>query len=195
MKEHELFNNQVVEAVMTGSMERKIFWISSEIISLHKRIKYHIEKIPYAEDSIIKEELKARLNLYQKKLREFDFENVRRNYITKLRLVYTKETLPASLYHGNHVSLYYPNKHGLVTEFSVGVKFIINFEERKRVYWAVETILPQNVAKSSDHSPIFTYECKDLEKIPNILLTLPSLITKDFMVDSLDNFPTYIHRF
>lgn len=195
MKEHELFNNQVVEAVMTGSMERKVFWISSEMISLHKRIKYHIEKIPYAEDSILREELRARLDLYQKRLKEFNFDNMRRNYITKLKLIYSKETLPPSLYLGNHVSLYYPNKQGLIAEFSVDVKFVINFEERKRVYWAVESVFPQTMARSSGRSPIFTYECKDLERIPNILLTLPSLITTEFMVNSLDNFPAYVHYF
>lgn len=193
--EYELFNSQVVEAIMNGTMEGKIRWMCAEYLGLLKRVKYHEQKLTESWHS--NQELEKRLQDYRHRLETFDPNNARQNFITKIRLVYGKENLPKMLYG----STYYTRFPAVITsskEYSVDVKFVINFEEakRKRVFWSVVEINPKEIARLKEtQGSYFTYQCKDLDKIPKVLLTLPALITSEVMVKDLETLPVYVHSF
>lgn len=191
MDYRQIFNDQVIEAVMTGSMEREIRWVPTEVIGLQKRIKYHSDKYPYIEDSIVREEMKARLNNYRQQLNEFSFENTKCNYFTNLRLSYLRNNLPNVLGYNQYYSR--PNT---VSTYYVNVKFVINFESRKRILWTVESIMAESVIeKSAKKHSIYSHEYRELDKIPGIFLTLPHLITPDLMIRNLENLVPYAYDF
>lgn len=181
-EQYSHFHEQVVKAIMNGSMEQKVLWMSGECISLHKRIKYHQEALAKKYDP----DLKVRLDEYQILLDNFTAAEFKKSYVTSIKMLYSSDMAPSLIF-----SEY--NKNYLNKEVSVDVKFWINFEGKKKLKWEVENssglITNRNVYSK------YSYSCHAIEQVPNILFTLPSLITEDCLVKKLEDFKRYIYDF
>lgn len=182
------FNSQVVEGIMTGSMEGKINWISGEVIGLQKRIEYHKNTIRITEENDVRAELTDRLKSYERRLKNFKLSETNQNYITTMNMVYTNLNAPDAFF-ARYSRAY---SDAMKVEYSLDIRFWINLSGRKKVKWSVENVKPSGVSKRTFRGPYYTYECKAFDKIPSILLTLPSLITEEKLLTDPEKMTPYI---
>lgn len=188
MRDFKAFNDDVVRAVVTGAMNGKVCWLPGQILYLRNRIKYHQDQIAKVCDKNVYLELKHRLLDYQNQLSNFDYSTFSKNNITKLQLIYDHDNAPDCLFYINKRSLRYE-------PYRVKVKFSIDLDNRKKTSWSVEDITPSEASRLSyrvgKSRALLVQEVKGLDKIPNILLTLPSLITEDVIFTDFDNLPEF----